>query len=339
MSMNALLSPALSSMNARRRMRGLTLVELMVGMTLSLFIAAALGTLVVNMSRAHAELDRASRQIENGRYAIDLLAEEIKVAGYYGGVRQAGALFTSPDPCATAVANLGWAANPITVPNALEGRIGTTDVPPCVTNHRDATGLLVLHRLSVEPVAADDVAGTDAYVQLSQCSTDPFMPPLVISADPAAFTLKDRSCTVVNPVRRYLNRIYYVADCGDCERDTLPTLKRLELVGMAWQETALAEGIQEIQFEYGFDTDADGAPDEFRTGLDGVAGSEMNLWSNVMAVRIWVLSRSTEATRGYTDTKTYELGAYGSRGPFNDAFKRRAYTTLVRLNNPAGWRE
>jgi type IV pilus assembly protein PilW len=321
------------------RVRGMTLIELMVGIALSLFIAAALGTLVVNMSRAHNELDRASRQIENGRYAIDLLAEEIKVAGYYGEVRQAGAIFTSPDPCSTAIAALGWAANPITVPNALEGRAGTTDVPACVTSHQAATGILTLHRLSIEQVPAASVAGADPYVQLSQCAADPFMPPLVISNDPAAFTLQNRTCSAVNPVRRYLSRIYYVAPCSDCDRDSIPTLKRLELSAGTMQETALAEGIQELQFEYGFDTDSDGVPDQFRVGLDGVAGSSMNEWSNVMAVRIWVLSRSTETTPGYSDTKTYNLGAHGAHGPFNDRFKRRAYTTLVRLNNPAGWRE
>jgi type IV pilus assembly protein PilW len=112
----------------------------------------------------------------------------------------------------------------------------------------------------------------------------------------------------------------------------------MELIGAALQETALAEGIEELQFEYGFDTNGDGIPDEFRIALNGVAGTPQNDWSNVMAVRIWVLSRSTEPTRGYTDAKTYDLGAHGTRGPYADQFKRRVYTTLVRLNNPAGWR-
>ena len=46
------------------------------------------------------------------------------------------------------------------------------------------------------------------------------------------------------------------------------------------------------------------------------------------------------ATQGYTDTKTYTLGltAAGAPnvvGPFNDSFKRHAYSTVARLNNPA----
>jgi len=57
-----------------------------------------------------------------------------------------------------------------------------------------------------------------------------------------------------------------------------------------------------------------------------------------MTVKIYLLSRSTEATPGYTDTKTYPLGPR-TDGPFNDGFKRHAYTETIRLNNPAGRRE
>jgi type IV pilus assembly protein PilW len=322
-----------------RLSRGFTLVELMVGMTLSLFIAAALGTLVVNMSRAHAELDRSSRQIENGRYAIDLLAEEIKIAGFYGDISQAGVTYTDPDPCEVTFADLGWSTTPVQLPLPIEGRQGVGDVPACVAEHQAGTALLAVHRLSMDRFPAASVTGADTYVQTSQCATDPFMPSLVVSKSAADFTLQNLACDIINPVWRYISRIYYVAPCSDCVRgDNIPTLKRRELIAGVMEETALAEGIEELQFEYGFDTDGDSVPDEFRTWLDGVAGSPTNDWSNVMAVRVWVLSRTTETTRGYTDTKTYQLGAHGVRGPFNDGFKRRVHTTLVRLNNPAGWR-
>ena len=38
-------------------------------------------------------------------------------------------------------------------------------------------------------------------------------------------------------------------------------------------------------------------------------------------------------------TKTYDLGAGIVVGPFNDHYKRHAYTSVVRLMNPAGRRE
>jgi type IV pilus assembly protein PilW len=60
--------------------------------------------------------------------------------------------------------------------------------------------------------------------------------------------------------------------------------------------------------------------------------------TNVTSVRIHVLARSREPTRGFTDTKTYDLGGTAF-GPFDDEFKRHVYTTTIRLPNVAGRRE
>ena len=59
----------------------------------------------------------------------------------------------------------------------------------------------------------------------------------------------------------------------------------------------------------------------------------------MMAVRVNLLARNIATGVGHTDTKTYALGAGVVAGPFNDHFKRHAYTAVVRLMNPAGRRE
>lgn len=321
------------------RNHGFTLVELMIGIALSALILSALVTLLVNMSRAQAELDASSRQIENGRYAIELLTEELKLAGYFANVARGGATAANPDPCAAALANLGWSTAPLGVPAALEGRRGDGDEPPCIANHRDLTAVLALRRLSTTADATAAIVAGNPYLQTSSCAADPFGSPFVFSDAAGDFTLRTKECVAASNVRRYLSRIYFVSSCSDCARDQIPTLKRLELRDGAMVETPLAEGIEEVQYEYGFDVDGDGSPDQFANGLDGVAGSPANDWSNVMAVRIWLVSRTSEALRNHTDRKTYALGAFGVRGPYNDGFKRRVYTSLANLNNVAGLRE
>src|SRR6185312_5202608 len=57
------------------RVRGFTLVELMIGITLGLFIMIGLISLLVSNVASRSELDKSSRQIENGRYAVQLLRE------------------------------------------------------------------------------------------------------------------------------------------------------------------------------------------------------------------------------------------------------------------------
>lgn len=60
--------------------------------------------------------------------------------------------------------------------------------------------------------------------------------------------------------------------------------------------------------------------------------------TNVVTAKIYVLARSREATPGYVDDRTYNLGAT-TLGPFNDSFKRHVFSTTVRLNNVSGRRE
>ena len=57
---------------------------MMVGLVLGVIVLFALVTLFVNNSRMRREIDQASQQIENGRYALDLLRDDLHLAGYYG---------------------------------------------------------------------------------------------------------------------------------------------------------------------------------------------------------------------------------------------------------------
>ncbi len=135
-------------------------------------------------------------------------------------------------------------------------------------------------------------------------------------------------------------RSYYVSTCSECGSDNIPTLKRAELVGTQMAVTSLVEGVENLQILYGFDTDGDGNADIYRATLSGVAGAADNDWSNVVAVKLYVLARTTDPEPGYVDsTKTFDLGPAGITQPAGDAYKRMLLTSMVRLNNPAGARE
>ena len=105
---------------------------------------------------------------------------------------------------------------------------------------------------------------------------------------------------------------------------------------------AVVDGIEDMQFEYGIDTSLpggavgnDGTPDSYVT-----APSFAN-WSNVMAVRAYILARNIDDTPGYTDVKTYVLGPARSFTPSSTDvhYRRHLYSETVRLNNPSGRRE
>jgi type II secretory pathway pseudopilin PulG len=68
-----------------RRQAGLTLVELMVSMTISLLVLLALVNVYVNLARANDEMTKSSNLIDTGRSAIQLLQNDLVHAGYWSG--------------------------------------------------------------------------------------------------------------------------------------------------------------------------------------------------------------------------------------------------------------
>ena len=71
-------------MRTLRKQQGMSLIELMISITIGMVVMTAVALVFVNTSRARAEVERTSRQIENGRYAIELLSDDLRLAGFYG---------------------------------------------------------------------------------------------------------------------------------------------------------------------------------------------------------------------------------------------------------------
>lgn len=331
--------------------RGFSLIELLVAMTVGLILVAGLVTLFANSSQTGNELEKSIRQLESGRYGLELLTEDLSVAGYYGEVSMEGAILKPAAPCGTVSANLGWKnptlapVTPFEAPLPLTGVASTeTTGLDCLTNRKTGTPALVVRRLDTDMVTPGVATNGRFHVQTSRCASDPPDIRFVLSTTAADFNLKDQNCTDTSRVQRYISRVYFIATCNECEVDTIPTLKRAELFTSSFVVSPLAEGVEDIAFEYGFDTDGNGGPDVYRAALSGTTGAADNDWSNVVGVRVHLLSRSSEPSPGFSDGKTYalgltDLGVPSTRGPFNDSFKRRVYTATTRLHNIAGPRE
>lgn len=335
-----------------KRQRGLSLVELMVGLAIGMILVAGLALLFANTSRSSGELEKSLRQIENGRYAIDLVGEDFSVAGYFGEAMASGGA-DAVSPCSDAAAVVAdleamRAASPAVLPNAVRGFTPTEAAAlPCLANHLAGTPAVALRRLDTTAIATTAMTPGEVYVQSSNDASETTATYLA-ATDPAALVLKDMD-GATNVVRRYLSRVYYVASCSDCGRDTIPTLKRAELRAGGIVVSPIAEGIDNFALDYGFDTSGDGAPDTW-LGLNGDADVPESTaaaalgWGNVVAVRIHLVARTTEPSPGFVDERTHSMGLEGTSTlvvtpAANDAYKRRVYTTTVRLNSLAGARE
>lgn len=374
------------------RSRGFTIIEFMIAITLSLLVLAALTAAFVASSRSRTEIERANEQMENGRFALQILIDDLETAGFYSTLDIDLALtadtplplpVAKPRPCSVALAELR-AAMPLHVQGYDSLAALDSDFDDCpadlLADYKPGTDIVVVRRTSTT------VGGTfngAPYFQASLCATQlaslNYDDYFKIGTAAGALTRTKRDCVTTADRRAFLVHVYFVAN-NDVAGDNVPTLKRAELGNSlnpgGFTVVPLAHGVQDLQLEYGIDTDGsliggDGTPDVFTTNPDladyDAAGAPtatyadcaahaaqcIQNWRNVVALRLNVLARNSAPTRDHVETKVYTLGFYddgtnicaydpdddGTCDTFGDGFKRHVYQTSVRLNNPAGRRE
>jgi type IV pilus assembly protein PilW len=195
-----------------RRHLGFTLVELMVALTVGLFLVTGLMTIYLQTGNSNNELAKLNRQMESARFALQLLREDLWHAGFWGEyspprVDNSTAPPTPlpthiPDPCA---AFSSWDDYDTIDGNTLTDRYiknflslpvyGYNNADPAgcagvVTDRKAGTDVLVVRHVST--CLAD--TGTDnncenfgenkLYLQVNLCSDpDPSTPPNYDSRD------------------------------------------------------------------------------------------------------------------------------------------------------------
>lgn len=265
---------------------GFSLIELMVAVTISLLILVSLIAVYVNLSRSNSEMARTNIQIENGRFAIQLLQNDIAHAGFWGTyVPQFDDLSSVDEPVLASVAG---GTVPTAVPDAcLEYSVANwtneyknnllgiavhadEGVPSgcsaVVTNKKADTDVLVVRHAETCVVGAancdPDTAG-QLYLQSTLCS-DESSTPYVLGDDAAGFTLTKKDCATPADKRRFGSTIYYIRDYAVTSGDGIPTLMRSQFDlddasgSLGHQDaTALIEGIEGFRVEFGIDNRSD----------------------------------------------------------------------------------
>ena len=348
-----------SRLGPLKGMRGLSLVELLVSISIGLLIVTAMATLLANNSNSRAEIDLASRKLENGRYALNELATDIQNAGYLAEFdpRVLITPVAKPDPCLTDADSLQAA-----LPMHVQGYDNvSSSVLSCLSDVKAGTDIMVIRRVNGCAEGATDctaLVSGDMRFQASSCGGTTELGSGVnanffrLTTLSSALTLTKRDCTTVADVRKYIVRIYYVAN-NDKSGDAIPTLKRAELTGGSFVATSVAQGIQDMQIEFGLDTPGTGAatkytpaPDLYLSCSAITAPTCAAQWRSVVSAKVFLLARNLDKTSGYSDSKTYVLGrnadgtsaVSGSAktvGPFSDSFKRGVFNDAFRFQNPS----
>jgi type IV pilus assembly protein PilW len=165
--------------------RGMTLIELMIAIALGLIVVLALLVIFENVVRGNREMAKSSEQIENGRFAIQILGDDLKHAGFWGEYVPVYDDLTSsevptdvptviPDPCLPYPVGTGWSAAYVDGLVGIPVQIYRTPPANCsfISNQKANTDILVVRHLetcAVGEAGCDALDNNKVYFQSSLC--------------------------------------------------------------------------------------------------------------------------------------------------------------------------
>jgi type IV pilus assembly protein PilW len=347
-----------------KTMRGFSLVELMVAMTLSLVLMAGALSILYSSRLTYAENDRMARLQEAGRTTVEMIVRDIRASGFAGCQRyqedrfdnrlnnNLTTLWNFAQPLLGHEATGGaWipALDPVVVPadattgsDVLVLRTSRLGQPIFRTN---AATIDPTAPISVDRAAGATVpAGTTMVI--SDCEYASVFAVTGVGAGGSATTAflqhgasnpgnVDTSITANFPIDSLVTPVdtvaYYVRKSNYQSDPTKPEGPALwQKVGSALPQP-LIEGIQNLQIRYGIDTDNDLIVNEYRNA-DLIGNAASTNWEKIISISIAVLVRSENETGVEKDGRTYNL--LGTvLGPFNDRRQRTIFTTTVALRN------
>lgn len=322
---------------SRKAMIGLTLIELMVAVAISGFLMIGAITVFMQARTSFRINESVARLQENARFVLDTLEPDIRMSHFWGLNTRTYAVVgraEAADPHAGFGDNDcgdNWAID-------LENVRGSNneydwDCDPRFGEAVEGADTLMVRRVSQAPVnPAGFTAGT-VFIQSARGGT-PAAQIFTGSAIPADFNA-DTSDTF-----RLIAHGYYVDEESSLGA-AIPSLRRKTLAaGGVINDEEILPGVEDLQVEYGVDTNPVGAPTRgsitrYVAADDGVFDplhADFAADAEVLAIRIWVRLRAERPENGFVDTAEY-IYADRDEGPFNDAFRRLVVSKTIYLRN------
>lgn len=269
---------------------GFTLIELMVSMVLSLFLIGGVISIYVSSKHTSQAREELSSVNDNARAAIRVLSQTIGHAGY---------------------------ATPahIDFDDYIVSTGGVINAGSCADGSSNITDSTLLR---------DSNDGTTDVITVTA---------LADAASVGGAISKDCSGQVLNVACQYpnaanidgtkiYNSFFIQTPAGEAE----PSLFCNSSVSA--NSIRMADGVEDMQFQYGVDTTGDLIADKYLTATQVNANG---WWQNIVSVQLALLVRSAKNVRNNNEAHTYQL--LDKTVNTNDRRQRSVYTTEISLRN------
>jgi len=334
--------------SAKSRQTGITVVEILVAVALSLIILAGVMHIFINNKQTYRVQEAFARLQESGRFGMHFITKELRMAGYVG----CGSKINNPtnmadyyptpngDDVADVVGNFNGSGiegfQTSDLPLALTGALTltTSEVVPGTDIVRikraTSTGIrlkgnmnTVNANIQLDAATAAGVFQEDDYLFISDCeAADVFVANNVSNSGTTTTIAHSDSTNLDNflsktyqqdaEVFKFISTTYYLGYNVAGE----PALFRQTLGNAASMNVEeLVAGVEDMQFLYGEDSDDDGTPNRY---VDSATVAD---WNNIVSIRIELQVRSIE------DKVAAKLTAFG------DHRLRRTFTTSIAIRN------
>jgi type IV pilus assembly protein PilW len=331
--------------NERRTQQGLSLVELMVAMSIGLFLLAGAITVFGKTRDLYRTNDAAARLQETARYAMSTIEADLRMANYWGLMSRADLIENGPglnlasipdvDPAYALPADLsGYAA---TINSC--GAMWAVKLPAYVEASDDTYGFacaefgtyaggsdqLVVRRASTQVIAAGALAASAGQIKLQTSRVQGTL--FAGGALPAGYS------STLSETRPLVAHGYYVDQASE-QDPGMPSLRRkqLDFVGGAPAITDLeiVPGVEDLQIEFGADLDNDQNADYFVQPATAIPAGDQ-----VVAVRVWLLVRAEQRELGFVDNRTYDYASRTGAAVYTpgDDFRRVLFSKTIALRN------
>jgi type IV pilus assembly protein PilW len=317
-------------MNRIAKNRGFSLVELMVAMVISLFLLAGVLSIMINSKKTYNTQSDVNRLQENARYALEFMARDIRMNGYFG------CSGNIPEPPADYTLQATNGANGAsdslrissvdTVADHWIVRQTVANATPLTNGRTTFTNInLAGHLATGDSVIVSDCLGLEVHTRVTVNGTT-----LTLN-EGLSRDFDNGTQTAAAEMRRLVSYTYRISgldEAGNEDGSANPFVRALFR-----GNEVVVEGVENMQLRYGIDTDT---PEDLIPNRYVTANNINNLPVN--SLRITLLMTTIEQRPDVdlnTDTFVLDPDDHGTTAfdPVDDHRRRRVFSMTVQPRN------